>query len=209
MTPEDLANLAAAVETRRDDLTAALAAFQFAPADTPTDDASADVTIEALFLRCFTAYEADLERLFLHYVTGGVSLSGRVARSYLAITDESHARRMIVNGFKFLSWAKPNAVRDTAANYLEHGWPLIDMLATQTQHISDCEKIRNRIAHRSMEASNEFAAVQRNLFQTERLFEMTPGHLLRTRFRARRKHVLQHYNETLSATLLAITDPPA
>jgi len=47
------------------------------------------------------------------------------------------------------------------------------------------------------------------LFQTERLFEMTPGHLLRTRFRARRKHVLQHYNETLSATLLAITDPPA
>lgn len=209
MTPDDLKSLISAVEDRRHSLAQNLAGIQFASPDAPSADTSADTMMEALFLRTFTSYEADLEKLFLHYVTGGSSVSGRIATSYLAINCETHARRMIVNGFKFLSWAKPSAVRDTAANYLDRGWPIIDMLATQSQNINDCEKIRNRIAHRSIEANSDFLAVQRNLFQTERAFEMSPGHLLRARYRGRKKHTIQYYSELLSETLLAITDPPA
>ena len=149
-----------------------------------------------------------MEKLFLHYATGFLSVSGQVKRSYLAVNDKSLTRKIIVNGYKFLNWSKPNSVSKTAAKYLDRRWLLIDIIATKTQYISDCEKIRNRIAHISIEANSDFAGVQRNLFQTERLFEMTPGHLLRTRFRGRRKILAQHYNEVLSEMLLAISDPP-
>lgn len=208
MTPQALLDLAETVKLRRVDLNHTLSEIKFAPSDAPTDDPAMDITMEALFLRVFTEYEADLERLFLHYVTGGASISARHARSYLAARDETHARRMVVNGFRFLSWAKPSAVRETAKNYLENGWPITDVLASKTQDITDCEKIRNRIAHRSVEAAADFAAVQRNLFQTERVFPITPGHVLRTRFRGKSQHVLRHYNDELATALIAITDPP-
>lgn len=208
MTPDELNALSVSVGERRDSLAAVIAALPAASADTPSDDYASDTMMEALFLRMFTTYEATLEKLFLHYVTGGVSVSGRAAESFLSARDESHARRIVLAAFKFVSWAKPSNVRETATTYLNGGWPLTDMLGVQADTISDCEKIRNRIAHQSIEAQSGFNAVQRNLFQTERIFEMSPGHLLRVRYRGRRKLTLQHYNEVLSTTLQSVADPP-
>ena len=37
--------------------------------------------------------ENDLEKLFLHYATGGLSLDGKAANSYLKLADETVARR--------------------------------------------------------------------------------------------------------------------
>lgn len=54
----------------------------------------------------FTAYENDLEKLFLHYVTGGTTLQGVMANTYLKVTDEQLAPKLTRAGFKFLSWAK-------------------------------------------------------------------------------------------------------
>ena len=51
-----------------------------APSDEESENHQADAYTEALFLRAFTAYENDIERLFLHYVTGGLSLNGSTAK---------------------------------------------------------------------------------------------------------------------------------
>ena len=208
MTADELAALHVIVGAQRDQLSERLQEFTAAPIDAPSDDEPADVALEALFLRTFTHYEEMLEQLFFHYVTGGVSISGTFANTFLAIADETHARRLVRAGYNFLSWSKPADVKTMASNYLDRGWPLVDMLGMQTDTLNDCTKIRNRIAHRSAEARNGFSAVQRNLFQTERLFDMSPGQLLRCRYRGRRKLVLQHYNESLASTLQAIADPP-
>jgi hypothetical protein len=209
VTNDDLITLNEAVGAQRDALTERLMAFAVAPADAPSDDETADIALEALFLRMFTIYEERLERLFLHYVTGGQSISGIGAHTFLSITDERLAKRLVRAGYNFLSWSKPAEVRTMASNYLDRGWPFVDMLGISTETLSDCTKIRNRIAHRSDEAQSHFSAVQRNLFQTERLFEMSPGQLLRCRFRRSKKLIFQHYNETLAQTLQAIADPPA
>ncbi|MRG54203.1 hypothetical protein GF108_01220 [Phyllobacterium sp. SYP-B3895] len=209
MTPEQLSEYQALLSTRYNSLTTLIDELDVAASDVESDDHKSDALAEAIFLRAFTAYEIDLEKLFLHYVTGGMSLQGAQANSYLKITDEASARKLIKAGFKFLSWAKPDTIRDTALNYIEHGWPVVDMLATRTQDLSDCERVRNRIAHNSPEAISQFSMVQRNLLTTERLFHLSPGQLLRMRHRKHRKLHIAHYIAVMNEMLEAIIDPPA
>lgn len=179
-----------------------------APEENESVDHLADAYAEALFLRAFTAYENDLESLFLHYVTGGTTLQGAAANTYLKITDEPLARKLTRAGFKFLSWAKPQETRATADNYLENGWPISDMMNAKSQDLSDCERVRNRIAHNSLEAVLQFNVVQRNMLKTERLFPVTPGQFLRIRNKRLKKLHLGHYVDVMNDTLVAIFDPP-
>lgn len=208
MTPDELAEFNGAISERHRQLTELIADIEPASPEEPSTDPGADALAEALFLRAFTAYENDVERLFLHYVTGGPSLAGATANSYLSLTDEVAARKLIKAGFRFLSWAKPQDIRTTAENYIENGWPIVDMLATKTQDLSDCERIRNRIAHNSAEAVQQFNTVQRNTLATVRIFQLNPGQFLRIRnTRMRKLHIL-HYIEVLNDTLSAILEPP-
>jgi ABC-type cobalamin transport system ATPase subunit len=111
-------------------------------------------------------------------------------------------------GYKFLSWAKPQETRATADNYIENGWPISDMINAKSQELSDCERIRNRIAHNSLEAVMNFNAVQRNLLRTERLFPISPGQFLRIRNARLKKLHIGHYLDVMRDTLAAILDPP-
>ena len=178
-----------------------------APADRQSSDYESDVLAEALFLRAFTSYASDVEKLFLHYVTGGLSLNGARAKSYLRVKDESLARKLTRAGWRFLSWAKPQDIRTTAETYMENGWPINDVMISRGQLLSDCERVRNRIAHDSLEARQQFDVVQRNLFQTERIFPLTPGQLLRVRNSKLKKLHIGHYLEAMTDTLNAIVDP--
>ncbi|MFZ2868817.1 hypothetical protein [Zavarzinia sp.] len=179
-----------------------------APKDEESKDQQADAYAEALFLRAFTAYENDLEKLFLHYVTGGGSLKGVVAKTYFREIDETLARKITRAGYKFLSWAKPQEIRKTAENYIENGWPISEVMNSKSKDLADCEKIRNRIAHKSIESINSFNEVQRNLLNTERLFEITPGQLLRIRNGRSKELNISLYIGVMSDTLEAILDPP-
>lgn len=179
-----------------------------APSNAESSNHQADTYAEALFLRAFTAYENDIEKLFLHYVTGGASLKGLKANSYLRVTDETLARKLTRAGWRFLSWSKPQHIRDTAENYIENGWPVSDMMNAKSQELSDCERVRNRIAHNSDESRSAFNVVQRNLFGTERLFPITPGQLLRIRSSRLKKLHIGYYLDVMNNTICAIIDPP-
>ncbi|WP_139305889.1 hypothetical protein [Paracoccus sanguinis] len=177
--------------------------------DVSSDDCLSDTIAEAQFLRIFTEYESAIEKCFLHYVTGGLSLNGHGAHSYLNLTDEGKARLLTKAGYKFLSWAKPSEVRTTSTNYLRDGWPLAPMLASREQMLTNAEKIRNRIAHKSIEATNHFSAVQRDLFGTERAFEISPGQLLRVRVKVAKVHsmVMVHFIRAMDDTFAAMVEP--
>lgn len=207
MTPAEFSAFVLEVVERHKEVKVRIELMPPAVQDRQSDNADADILAEALFLRVFARYEADVERIFLHYVTGGASLSGIQAETYLRVQDETRARQLIRGGYRFLSWAKPSSVCEVSKTYLAKGWPVVDMLAGKTQELSDCEKIRNRIAHHSIESAMEFAAVQRNLFYTERVFAISPGQLLRTRYRGQRVLVMQHYTELLRLTIEALADP--
>lgn len=208
MTPDELIALRDAISGRHVAMMAVIDEFEAAAESTESADHQADAYAEALFLRTFTAYENDIEKLFLHYVTGGASLQGVTANSYLSVTDEALARKLTRAGYKFLSWAKPQEIRTTADTYIEKGWPLSDMMNAKSQDLSDCERVRNRIAHNSLEAMGQFNVAQRNLLQTERLFPITPGQFLRIRNTRLKKFHIAHYFDAMNDTLAAILDPP-
>ena len=179
-----------------------------APSIAESSDRTADALAEGIFLREFSAYESILERLFLHYVTGGFSLDGRKANTYLSTSDENIARDITRGGSKFLSWSNPERIRDTAKLYIENGWPICDTMNATSQDLRDCERIRNRIAHKSLESLNAFNVVQRNLLGTERVFSLTPGQLLRIKNGKFKKLYIGHYIEVMSETVSMIFEPP-
>lgn len=209
MTPQELANYATEVAARHVAAMVLVDEVEAASAETASIDHRSDGLAEAIFLRCFIAYEADIEALFLHYVTGGASQSGVQAVTYLNITDVPHARKIIKAGYKFLGWSKPSDIRTTASTYIKGGWPLVDMMATKEQILTDSERIRNRIAHNSLEAKQQFGIVQRNYLRTERLFPLTPGQFLRIRSSHQRKIYLAHFLEAMNQTLEVLIDPLA
>ena len=197
-----------AIDARNADALTCAAELAPAPLDRESLEHQADTYAEGLFLRVFTAYESDLERLFLHYVTGGRSLDRRRARTFLSVRDENLARRVVLGGASFLSWSTPKDIRDTVENFIDQGWPISDVMRAHAQDLADIEYVRNRIAHESPKARRDFNAVQRNLLKTERLFRLTPGHLLRMRSQRLGKLHIQHYLEVMHATLEAIVEPP-
>lgn len=208
MNPTELIAQGDAIAKRHESMMAAIEKLPIASDSIESTDYQSDAYAEALFLRAFTAYENDVEKLFLHYVTGGLSLDGKPANTYLKLTDEMTARRLTKAGYKFLSWAKPQDIRMTADTYIENGWPISGVMSAKSQDLSDCERVRNRIAHNSLEALVNFNVVQRNLLQTERLFPITPGQLLRIRNARFKKLHIGHYVDVMNDTLSAILTPP-
>lgn len=208
MTPAELIAHRDVITARHLSLTETINQIAIASDSVASTDQQSDAYAEALFLRAFTAYENDLEKLFLHYVTGGLTLDGKAANTYLKVTDEAAARKLTKAGNKFLSWAKPEKIRETAENYIKNGWPISNMINAKSQDLADCERIRNRIAHNSIESIVCFNAVQRNLLQTERLFPITPGQFLRIRNTRLKQLHIGHYVEVMNETLDAILTPP-
>ncbi len=207
MTPADLEAYRDATAARFSSTQEIVDELAAAPLGKESSDRQADALAEGIFVREFSSYENDLESLFLHYVTGGCSLNGLKANTYLNIGDEERARRITRAGAKFLSWANPERIRDTATLYIENGWPICDMMNAASQHLRDCERIRNRIAHKSTESLVQFNIVQRNVLGTERLFSITPGQLLRIRSLKFRRLYIDHYLDVMNSTLQAIIEP--
>ena len=208
MKPSELIDYRNAIVARHDATMKFVGEIDAAPSNAESSNHQADAYAEALFLRAFTAYENDIEKLFLHYVTGGASLKGLKAKSYIRVTDETLARKLTRAGWKFLSWSKPQHIRATAENYIENGWPVSDMMNAKSQELSDCERVRNRIAHNSHESRSALNLVQRNLLGTERLFPITPGQLLRIRSSRLKKLHIGHFLDVMNNTIYAIIDPP-
>lgn len=208
MTPAELGDFYNEISDRHTSIMENIFELDPAPADSESDDTKADTYAEALFIRAFATYESDIEKLFLHYVTGGTSLGGDSANTYLRVTDVTLARKLTRAGWRFLSWSKPQEIRTTADTYIEEGWPISSIMNAKSQELADCERIRNRIAHRSIESLRQFNIVQRNLLRTERLFSISPGQLLRIRNSRLRTLHLSHYLGVMTDTLVAIIDPP-
>ncbi|MGA3825327.1 hypothetical protein, partial [Pseudomonas chlororaphis] len=181
--------------------------FQTIPNDTPSTDILVDTSVEAIFLRAFTAYENDVEQIFLHYVTGGRTLNNFSPTSYLNTTDRSLARSIVKGSNKFISWAQADSLARAAKLYMHEGWPMAVVVSANSQFLSDGERVRNRIAHNSSEAIQQFKVVQRNMLGTERLFDLSPGQFLRMKHTRQRILYIDFYMNVLNQALLAMMEP--
>lgn len=153
----------------------------YASKDVDEQNYGADALYEGMFLRGFTAYEAALEKIFVHYVIGGSSTQGHQPQSRITHCTEVEARAILKSDGKYIDWSSVSVVRARSQRFFVGGEPFATVLGLQSDKLSEVEKIRNRIAHDSAEALASFKDVERARFSTERVFKMRPGQLLRTR----------------------------
>lgn len=180
-----VADIIADLDAGMNELQLALNNLAYADANRIDGDVEKNVAAEGIFLRGFTIYERTLDRLFLAYCTGSKGLDGAQPTCRLANCDEAQALAIAKNGFRFLDWSSPKSVRERADLFFLDGEPFRTGVDPRATSLSEMEKIRNRIAHFSPEAELGYLSVQRALFGTERVFEMSPGQLLRTRRRGK------------------------
>ena len=194
------------------ELNSSINGLPYASADTEDKDTQKNAFVEGVFLRGFTAFENALERLFLLYCVGKVGLDGSLPECRLTGCSEAQAFAIAKNGQKYLDWSNTRSVRDRAELFFKDGEPFRSAVDPRSAHLSEMEKIRNRIAHCSTEAKVAYADVQLRAFQTPRVFEMSPGQFLRTRRRGRPTvshcvHYLSNMHDVVHSVALKRTAP--
>jgi len=155
--------------------------LSLASADALDLNTQENIIAEGTFVRHFTLWERSLEAAFIYFCQGGESLAGTQHICRLANCDGVMVRKILGAGQKYIDWAVPGNVRERAKLFFEEGRPFHDPMIGKADVLADAQKIRNVIAHDSLEAWNSFAQVQRNNFQTERNFPMSPGQMPRAR----------------------------
>lgn len=169
--------------------------------DPGLDNVLGRMLLETVLMRAFRAFENLLEDAFLSYVAGEPDLSGAPVRSYLVPRDRSHARRIIGSeSGRFLDWADEHVVRERARTYLHPDSPIYTGLAAGSREIQWARRIRNHIAHNSVESREQYRKVVIAMLSVEPLELPGAGELLYmvpTRGAARRRVVLQFLMDAL------------
>lgn len=178
-----------------------------ASADTADADTAASIVAEGTFIRYFTLWENSIEKSFIYFCQGGVTLSGVQPVCRLANCDADAVRRILTNGQRYLDWSNQKNIRERAHLFLENGTPFYDPVIGKSNVLSDAEKLRNVIAHDSLESWNGYRGVQRHNYQTERSFNMAPGQMLRTLARKTKHNWGEFYFDQIAETFAAILRP--
>lgn len=166
----------------------------FADANRLDQDIEKNAAAEGIFLRAFTIYENSLERLFVLYCCGKPSINAPHPSTRLANCTEEQAIAIAKGGYRFLDWSNPSSIRARADLFFADGEPFRSGIDPRAMMLANMEKVRNRIAHFSSEAQHGYLEVQRGIWGTERVFDMSPGQLLRTRTKGKPpQHQLRQY----------------
>lgn len=103
--------------------------------------------VESVFLKMFISWETFLEEVFVYYLMGNASASGRVPTKFASPTSESHAKEMITGTQKYIDWANPEIIRKLAKLYFDNGEPIGRVLSSIQSDLFDLKTIRNAAAH--------------------------------------------------------------
>lgn len=153
----------------------------FAPSEAEDDDPDKSLFVEGVFMRAYTAFEASVEALFLHYACGGASKTGHRPSTRLSGCSHAEARAIIQAGSRYLDWSSPTDIREKAVRIFVGGEPFYSEVNAVSPVLTEAERVRNRIAHESNEARLGMKAVETSRFLTPRAFPMRAGQLLRAR----------------------------
>lgn len=181
----------------------------YAASDKPDEDVEKSALYEGYLMRAFISFERKLEDIFLHFACGGQSLSGNAMDCRLTNCNADTVKKILRQGAKFVDWANMNDVRERANLFFIDGKPFSDPLMGKSQELAQIQKIRNRISHDSSESRADYRTVVLDTLAVSPIFEMTPGHLLRTkRKKSPALSMHAHYLGAMTDTLAAICEKP-
>lgn len=175
------------------DLQLTINGMRYASADHPDSNLHDDLVMQAAFIKAFTEFENSLELIFLHYSVGNKSLALFVPDFRLRNCSELQARDIVKSDSRYLDWSSVSVVRERAKRFFSDGEPFLSTHGASADALARAERIRNRIAHNSLEARAPFQEVILHHFKTGRIFDMQPGQLLRSRLKKPAMHIGAFY----------------
>jgi len=134
---------------------------------------------ETAYLRVFLAWEEFLEQTFLRYICGYASALGSCTLTRPAFRNIADANVDVLGPRDFVSWADPRAVIRRSQAYTTLGFHET-VLNSDLSRLILFKSVRNRIAHSSEHARDEFDAATRTL-TSKRYLASSAGRFLRDR----------------------------
>lgn len=113
------------------------------------------IFVEHILLTAYKNWEFFIENIFIRYMLGDSSKEGNPVHRFVYPKDEEHAYKMIKNVRLYPDWSDINAVTTYAENFFEEGGAFA-YLRTMKGELYSIKKIRNAIAHNSLNAKREF-----------------------------------------------------
>lgn len=133
---------------------------------------------EGVFNRAFRSFETFVEEVFVLYVMGKGSRSGRCSTSYLLPKSSEHAIELMQSGMTFLEWNNPEFVIRRAELYLKDGYPVKEGITNNLVILREARLVRNHIAHNSRQSQIKFNNVIRAAVGTLPVRVPSPGEFL-------------------------------
>jgi hypothetical protein len=136
-----------------------------------------DYIVEMAFIRMFLAWEDFLEESFIRYMRGARRSKGQQARPLTTVTSLDQARRVVAGERRrYADWYDPATILERARLHLKDGEPYASAIGPAMTHLDRMRIIRNRIAHRSQWALQQFTQLLRDLYGSTA--HQTPGRVL-------------------------------
>ena len=137
-----------------------------------------ELLVESIFFAAYRSYEGFLREIFLLYCLEKQPKRKPKVKSFLKPKDFEHSEQLIKSSMRYLDWTSPDTVIDRSEIYLHNGHPIKLPFTTNKQSLYEFRKIRNHIAHNSVESQSEYEKVIKNYYNYLPLTIPSPGQYL-------------------------------
>lgn len=117
-----------------------------------------DLLVESVFFNSFRHYENFIREAFLLCCIGKIVKRPRII-SYLNPINFEHSEQLIKSTSSFLDWAHPDKLISRADLFLVNGHPFKIIISSHRATLLNYKRLRNHIAHDSIETLSEFKKI--------------------------------------------------
>ncbi|MDA8272840.1 MAG: hypothetical protein M0Z72_03765 [Deltaproteobacteria bacterium] len=171
-------------------------------------DITSNIIAEGTFIKYFTLWENVIEKSFIYFCLGGFTFNNKQPVCRLTNCNNEIARNILLNRARYIDWSSPNVIKERANLFFQIGGLFHDPITSNSSYLCDAEKVRNVIAHDSLESWNGYIKVLTNNFKTRPIFKMQPGQMLRIKcYKNTRLSWGEYYFNIFYNTFIAIVVP--
>lgn len=123
-----------------------------------------ELMVESIFFASFRAYEGFIREIFVLYCLEKKTATKTNIRSYLKPKNFKHSELLLKSSMPFLDWTSPETIITRAELYLEDGYPIKLPYTTNLQQLRDFKRLRNHIAHNSLETETQYEKLVRTYY---------------------------------------------
>lgn len=169
--------------------------------------AQIELMVESIFFAAFRSYEGFIREIFVLYCQEKKTDTKTNIKSYLKPKNFEHSELLVKSSMPFLDWTSPETIIERSELYLENGYPIKLPYTTNLQQLRDFKRLRNHIAHNSLESETQYEKLVRVHYGGIRpLIIPTPGqYLMLTSHRNQTNYLLLDFFDLMKTISVDLT----